>query len=110
MNGVSRDVHYRCINSNYLPTKAENWACDILYDNFITERQDNAGFDGEHIIRFETPNTLIEEDCAYDLFCFDSIIIEFDTFMRFITNNQFINMIKDEVKKHRCDYILFHFF
>lgn len=106
---MSRDIHYRCINSNYLPSIPENWVCDILHEDFISERLDNLGFDGEQIIKFQIPNVSIKEDTTYDLFCFDSVIIEFNTFVKFIADNELINIIKDDVEKHKCNYILFHF-
>ena len=106
---MSRDIHYRCINSNYLPSRPENWVCDILHEDFISERLDNLGFEGEQIIKFQIPNVSIKEDTTYDLFCFDSVIVEFDALMKFITDNELINIIKDDVERHKCNYILFHF-
>lgn len=106
---MSRDVSYYVTNVDY--TKPENKSVyDIIYDDFITERLSNGGYDAEEILKYKMENTLVREDYEHILFSFDSYIMDYDYFMSYTTDNILIKQIQDDVRSHSGKYILFKFF
>ena len=106
---MSRDVSYYVTDVDY--TKPGNeLVYDIIYDDFITERLSNSGYDAEGIIKYEMKNTLVREDDEYSLFSFDVYIVDYDYFMDYAVDNILIKQVQDDVRSHPGKYILFKFF